>query len=147
MANRARSRSAARQDRDGNYIYALIDANRIPEAYNKSQVVRLGTMSLTTANGDVNPKGRLFESIVNERANLPHSREQYSTDPFRRGTRVEGPYIVADRRSGQSVRVARILKNGQTKVLQQGEAYYKDNRSECVVHLPVWHHYSRRRVE
>ena len=79
MANRARSRSRARQDRDRNYINALIDANRVPEAYNTSQVVRLGSMALTTAAGDVNPKGRLFESIVNERARLPHRREQYST--------------------------------------------------------------------
>ena len=147
MANRERSRSRARQDRDRGYINALIDANQVPEAYNKSQVVRLGSMALTNAKGDLNPKGRLFESIVNEREILPRDREQYTTDPFRRGTRVEGPYIVADRRSGQSVRVARILKNGQTKVLQQGEAYYKDNRSEFVVHLPVWYNFSRRRLE
>ena len=120
MANRERSRSRARQDRDRGYTNALIDANRVPEAYNKRQVVRLGSMALATAKGDLNSKGQLFESIVNERANLPRDREQYSTDPFRRGTRIQGPYIVAIRRSRQSVRVARILKNGQNQGIAAG---------------------------
>ena len=138
MANRERSRSAARGVRDRNRINGLIDANNVPQARNQSQVVRLGNVALTNACGNLNPRGQLFETLVNERANLPQPRSMYTTDPFVRGTRNDGRYVVADRRSGQPVRVAQFLKQGGMEVLQQGEAYFRDNRSEYVIHVPVW---------
>ena len=148
MANRDRSRSAARRVmRERTRINALIDANEVPQARNQSQVVRLGSLPLTNARGDLNPRGQLYETLVNERAILPQHRSQYSTDPFRRGTHTEGRYLVANRLSGQSVRVAQLLQNGRITVLRPGEAYYRDNRSEYIIHLPVWQNFARRREE
>jgi len=130
--------------RDRNRISAFIDANEVPTARNQSQVVRLGSLTLTDARGNLNQRGQLFESIVNERDDLPHNRSQYSTDPFMRGTRTDGRFLVADRLSGNSIRVAQLLQNGTIKVLKAGNAYYQDNRSEYVIHLPVWINYLRR---
>ena len=131
--------------RERTRINALIDANEVPHARNQSQVVRLGSVTLTDARGNLNPRGQLFETLVNERENLPQHRVQYSTDPFRRGTRTEGRYLVANRLSGQPVRVAQLLHSGNIKVLRTGEAYYRDNRSEYIIHLPVWQNFARRR--
>ena len=130
--------------RDRNRISALIDANEVPTARNQSQIVRLGSLTLTDARGNLNPRGQLFESIINERDDLPHNQSQYSTDPFMRGTHTDGRYLVANRLSGNSIRVAQLLQNGTIKVLKAGNAYYQDNRSEYVIHLPVWINYSRR---
>ena len=129
--------------RDRNRISALINSDEVPTARNQSQVVRLGSLTLTDARGNLNPRGQLFESIVNERDDLPHNRSQYSTDPFMRGTRTDGRFLVADRLSGNSIRVAQLLQNGTIKVLQAGNAYYQNNRSEYMVHLPVWKNYPR----
>ena len=148
MANRDRSRSLNRRTiRDRNRISALIDANEVPSTRNQSQVVRIGSLTLTDGRGNVNQRGQLFESIVNERDNLPQTRSQYNTDPFIRGTRTDGRFLVADRLSGNSIRVAQLLQNGTIKVLKAGNAYYQDNRSEYVIHLPVWINYSRRSVQ
>ena len=67
-------------------------------------------MFLTNAKGELTNRGKLFEAIVNERATVPRDRSLYTTDPFRRGRRVEGPYIVAESLSGRPLRVAQILK-------------------------------------
>ena len=72
MANRVRSRSAIRNDRDRDRFNALIDANEIPQTQGQSQVVRIDNVALTNAQGNLNRRGELFESIVNERANLPN---------------------------------------------------------------------------
>ena len=110
--------------RDRNRISALINSDEVPTARNQSQVVRLGSLTLTDARGNLNQRGQLFESIVNERDDLPHNRSQYNTDPFMRGTQTEGRHLVAHRLSGQSIRVAQLLQNGTIKVLKAGNAYY-----------------------
>ena len=145
MANRDRSRSLNRRViRDTSRINALIDTREVPVARNQSQVVRLGSLTLTDARGNLNQRGQLFETLVNEREDLPHNRSQYSTDPFLRGTQTEGRHLVAHRLSGQSIRVAQLLQNGTIKVLKAGDAYYRGSRSEYVIHLPVWINYSRK---
>ena len=108
MANRDRSRSLMdrRTMRDRNRINLLINSDEVPTARNQSQIVRLGDLTLTDARGNLNQRGQLFESIVDEREDLPHNVSQYSTDPFMRGTRTEGRYLVADRLSGNSIRFA-----------------------------------------
>ena len=112
MANRDRSRSLNRRTmRDRNRISAFIDANEVPTARSQSQVVRLGSLTLTDARGNLNQRGQLFESIINERDDLPHNKSQCSTDPFMRGTHTDGRYLVANRLSGQSIRVAQLLQN------------------------------------
>ena len=147
MANRDRSRSAARRAYDRDRLNDLIDRGNTPRTENQSQVVKIGDVALTNAQGELNTRGQLFELILNERENLPRPRSLYTTDPFRRGTRRDGRYQVADRRSGLTVRVGQYLKDGSYKVLKQGESYYRDNRSEYVIHIPVWQNFSRRRQE
>ena len=147
MANRMRSRSAIRRDRDRDRLNAAIDGGALPGASGQSQVVKIGNMPLTNAQGGLNQRGQLFENLVNERDYLPKPRSDYNTDPYRRGTRREGRYEVAQRRSGQPVRVGQYLKNGSFEILKQGLGYYRDNKSEYVLHIPVWANYSRRRQE
>ena len=92
---------------------------------------------LTDARGNLNQRGQLFERIVTERNDLPHDRARYSTDPSIRGTATEGRHLVAHRLSGNPARVGQLLNNGTIKVSKAGDAYYRENRSEYVVHLPV----------
>ena len=131
-----RSRSAIRRDNDRDRLNAAIDGGNLPGASGQSQVVRIGDMPLTNAQGALNWRGQLFENLVNEREHLPNPRSDYNTDPYRRGTRREGRYEVAQRRSGQSVRVGKYLKNGSFDVLKQGETYYRGNKSGYVIHIP-----------
>ena len=149
MANRDRSRPVVdrRTMRNRNRINSLIDSDEVPTARNQSQVVRLGNLTLTDARGNLNQQGQIFESIVNEREDLPNNRSRYSTDPFMRGTRTDGRYLVADRLSGNSIRVAQLLQNVTITLLKAGHAYYQDNRSEYVIHLPAWINYSRRSAQ
>ena len=125
-------------DRDRERLNAAIGRGDIPRVQGQSQVVRIVNMPLTNAQGGLNQRGQLLENLVNERDYLPNPRSDYNTDPYRRGTRREGRYEVAQRRSGQSVRVGKYLKNGSFDVLKQGESYYRDNKSEYVIHIPVW---------
>ena len=119
-------------------ISGLIDAGEVPAACNSSQVLRLGTHTLTNARSDLNARGSMLERIVSERGLDPST---YSTDPFLRGTQVRGSYNVAHRLSGKSVRVSRMTPDGTLEVMRQGEGYYKHNRNEFIVHLPVWINY------
>ena len=82
----------------------------------------------------------MFEKIVGER-NLDRSR--YTLDPFIRGTTVDGKFFVATRASGVQIPVAKTLSNGTIKATAQGENYFRDNRNEFTVHLPVWENYPR----
>ena len=104
MANRVRSRSAIRNDRDRDRLNASIDRGDTPEARGQSQVVRIDNIVLTNAQGNLNARGQLFETLVNERAILPKPRSMYTTDPFKRGTWTEGVtrslLVVQDRRFG-----------------------------------------------
>ena len=143
MTDRSRSRrreatATRRGARDRASIDTLINANEVPSAHNNSQVLRLGpTLTLTDARGNLNQRGQLFERILTERNDLPHDRARYSTDPFIRGTVTEGRHLVAHRLSGKPVRVAQVLNNGTIKVSKAGDSYYRENRSEYVVHLPI----------
>ena len=83
MANRVRSRSAIRNDRDRDILNSLIDRGETPYARGPSQVVRIDDIVLTNGQGGLNRRGELFESIVNERAVLPNPRSWYTTDPFK----------------------------------------------------------------
>ena len=136
MANRMRSRSGIRRANDRVRLNAAIDRGERPGASGQSQVVKIGNMPLTNAQGGLNQRSQLFEALVNEREMLPNPRSDYNTDPYRRGTRREGRFEVAQRRSGQSVRVGKYLKNGTFDVLKQGGSYYRDNKSEYVIHIP-----------
>ena len=85
-----RSRSRIRRDRDRDRLNAAIDGGALPGASGQSQVIKMSGMPLTNAQGVLNQRGQLFESLVNERAYLPNPRSDYNTDPYRRGTRREG---------------------------------------------------------
>ena len=90
MANRMRSRSAIRRDKDRDRLNAAIDGGALPNTSGQSQVVKIDGLPLTNARGGLNQRGQLFENLVNEREISPNPRSEYNTDPYRRGTRREG---------------------------------------------------------
>ena len=104
MANRVRSRSAIRNDRVRDRLNASIDRGDTPGTRGPSQVVRLGNVALTNAQGNLNARGQLFETLVNERAMLPNLdhgiRPTHSNEARgQRGVTRLRP-VVQDRRFG-----------------------------------------------
>ena len=107
------SREARNDDRVRNLITKLIDDGETPQTRRSSQVVRLGSVTLTNTRAEPNARGEMFEKIVGER-NLDRTR--YTLDPFIRGTTVDGKYLVATRASGAQIPVAKHFQTAQLKL-------------------------------